>query len=171
MFYSLKKVFASAAAIYAIFVTFMIVFSWSSSAIALEIDKTLRTVPLNDSGEQVTLTIEQMTLGQHKFNSSCAQCHIDGSTKPNPDVDLGAQALALATPARDNISNLVDYLNYPTTYDGLQSLAELHPSVLNLDLFPKMRDLTGEDLEAIAGYILAEPKIIGDQWAGGKPKR
>ena len=106
MFYFFKEAFASAAAIYAIFVTFMIVFAWSSSAIALEIDKTLRTVPLNDSGEQVTLTIEQMTLGQHKFNGSCAQCHIDGSTKPNPDVDLGAQALALATPARDNISSL-----------------------------------------------------------------
>lgn len=175
MFYYLKKVFASAAAIYAaiyaIFVAFMIVFAWSSSAIALEIDETLRTVPFNDSGEQMTLTTEQMTLGQHKFNSSCAQCHIDGSTKPNPDVDLGTQALTFATPSRNNISSLIDYLNHPTTYDGLQSLAELHPSILNLDLFPKMRDLTGEDLEAIAGYILAEPKIIGDQWAGGKPKR
>ncbi|MGB3299717.1 MAG: photosystem II cytochrome c-550 [Phormidesmis sp.] len=171
MFHFLKKVLASAAAIYAVLVMFMIVFAGSDSAIALEIDKTSRTVPLNSSGEQLTLTTEQFMLGQHKFNSSCAQCHIDGGTKPNPDVDLSTQALALATPARDSISSLIDYLNYPTTYDGLQSLAEFHPSVLNLDLFPKMRDLNKEDLEAIAGYILAEPKIIGDQWAGGKPKR
>ncbi len=167
----LKKILASAAALYAIVTALMIAFAWTSSAIALEIDAPLRTVPLNDTGEQTTLTIEQIMLGQQKFNSSCAQCHIDGSTKPNPDVDLSTQTLALATPSRDSVSSLLDYLDHPTTYDGLRSLADLHPSTLNLDLFPRMQGLSRSDLEAIAGYILAEPNIVGERWGGGKPKR
>ncbi|MEM8809310.1 MAG: photosystem II cytochrome c-550, partial [Cyanobacteria bacterium P01_G01_bin.38] len=130
-----------------------------------------RTVPLNASGETLTLSLEQLTVGQRKFNGSCAQCHLDGVSKPNPDVDLGPQALALATPPRDNIESLVDYFENPTTYDGVSSIAELHPSMSRSDLFPKMRDLTEDDLIAIAGYILVQPKILGDQWAGGKPAR
>lgn len=166
-----KRILASAAALYAILVALMIAFGWTSSAIALEIDEALRTVPLNDSGEQTTLTINQIMTGQRKFNSSCAQCHVDGSTKPNPDVDLSPKTLALATPSRDNVTSIIDYLDNPTTYDGLRSIAEFHPSTLNLDLFPIMQDLSRDDLEAIAGYILAEPSIVGEQWGGGKPKR
>ncbi|MGD1857375.1 MAG: photosystem II cytochrome c-550 [Leptolyngbyaceae cyanobacterium] len=143
----------------------------ATEAMAVEISKTTRTVPLNDSGEQITLSIAQLALGQKKFNGSCASCHLDGTTKPNPDVNLGAQGLALAIPPRNTIKNMIDYLENPTTYDGLVSLEELHPSLSRTDLFPKMRDLTEDDLVAIAGYILVQPKIIGDQWAGGKPRR
>lgn len=166
-----RKILVGAAALYSILVALTIVFAWTSSAIALEIDESLLTVPFNDAGEQTTLTVDQLVLGQGKFNSSCAQCHIDGSTKPNPDVDLAPQTLALATPSRNSVVGLLDYLDNPTTYDGLRSLSELHPSTLNLDLFPRMRGLTRDDLEAIAGYVLAEPNIIGEQWGGGKPRR
>ncbi|MEL6383332.1 MAG: photosystem II cytochrome c-550 [Cyanobacteria bacterium J06626_18] len=144
---------------------------WTSAAAAAEIDKATRTVPLNTSGDQITLTTKQLAIGQRKFNGSCAQCHLEGGTKTNPSVDLSPETLALATPSRNNLVSIVDYLEEPTTYDGLKSIADLHPSTLRTDLFPKMRDLTEEDLTAIAGYVLVQPKIVGDQWAGGKPKR
>jgi photosystem II cytochrome c550 len=44
-------------------------------------------------------------------------------TKTNPNVGLDPEALSLATP-RDNIDALVDYLKNPTSYDGLESIAE-----------------------------------------------
>lgn len=161
--------------IYAILVISISSILWTmgfvDKAVAGEISKANRTVPLNESGEQITLTAEQLTVGQRKFNGSCASCHLDGATKPNPDVDLGPQRLALAIPPRNNIESMIDYLENPTTYDGLNPIAELHPSLSRLDLFPKMKDLTEDDLVAIAGYILVQPKIIGDQWAGGKPRR
>ncbi|MEO0456738.1 MAG: photosystem II cytochrome c-550 [Cyanobacteria bacterium P01_A01_bin.114] len=162
-------------AIYAVLVISLSSVLWAvigaNRALAVEIDEATRTVPLNASGETLTLSLEQLVVGQRKFNGSCAQCHLDGVSKPNPDVDLGPQALALATPPRDNIESLVDYFENPTTYDGVSSIAELHPSMSRADLFPKMRDLTEDDLVAIAGYILVQPKIIGDKWAGGKPAR
>jgi len=146
-------------------------FLWVNEAIAIEIDPDIRTVPLNDSGDQVMLTLKQLARGQRQFNSSCAQCHLDGGTKTNPDVNLSPQKLASATPPRNNQEGIVDYLKNPTSYDGSESIAELHPSTMRSDLFPRMRDLTEEDLRAIAGYILVQPKVIGNQWAGGKPKR
>jgi photosystem II cytochrome c550 len=51
----------------------------------------------------------------------------------------------------------VDYLKNPTTYDGLESIAEIHPSIKK-DIYPRMRSLTDEDLTAIAGHILLQPK-------------
>ncbi len=56
----------------------------------------------------------------------------------------------------------------PTTYDGLESIAEIHPSIKSADIFPKMRTLTEDDLVAIAGHILTQPKIVAEKWGGGK---
>ena len=38
----------------------------------------------------------------------------------------------------------------------------------NADIFPKMRSLTDEDLFAIAGHILLQPKVVNEKWGGGK---
>jgi len=76
--------------------------------------------------------------------------------------------LTLATPVRNNITSLVDYMKNPTTYDGLESIAEVHPSIASADIFPKMRSLSEEDLFAIAGHILVQPQIISEKWGGGK---
>ena len=171
MVYTLKRILTRGLAVYAVLAALILAFAFADGAIAVEIDRANRTVPLDDSGQRATLTVEQFSQGQREFNSSCAQCHIDGSTKTNPDVDLSPETLANATPARDNIKSIVDYLNEPTTYDGLRSIAELHPSKPNADIFPTMRNLSNEDLAAIAGYILAEPNIVGEQWGGGKPRR
>ena len=59
----------------------------------------------------------------------------------------------------------------PTTYDGFTEISELHPSIKSADIFAEMRNLTDDDLYAIAGYILIQPKIMGTQWGGGKAYR
>ena len=56
----------------------------------------------------------------------------------------------------------------PTSYDGAQSIAEMHPSMKSKDTFAAMRNLTEEDLKVIAGHILMQPKVVGDRWGGGK---
>jgi photosystem II cytochrome c550 len=56
----------------------------------------------------------------------------------------------------------------PTTYDGLESISEIHPSIQSADIFPKMRTLTDEDLFAISGHILLQPKVVSEKWGGGK---
>jgi photosystem II cytochrome c550 len=58
----------------------------------------------------------------------------------------------------------VDYLKNPTTYDGLESIAEIHPSIKSAD--NDMRSLTDEDLTAIAGHILLQPKIVTEKMGG-----
>lgn len=138
------------------------------SAFATELDVETRTVPKNAQGATIVLTEKQVAQGKLLFNAVCSQCHNGGVTKTNQDVGLEPEALALATPPRNNIESLVDYLKNPTTYDGEQEISELHPSMKSSDIFTEMRDLTDDDLEAIAGHILIQPKINGVKWGGGK---
>jgi len=139
----------------------------SSSSWAIELEDAVRTVPLN-STKTVTLTPEQVKRGKRLFLNTCSVCHTGGITKTNPNVGLDSEALSLATPTRNTIEGLVDYLKNPTTFDGLESIAEIHPSIKSADIFPKMRTLTEDDLFAIAGHILVQPKIVAEKWGGGK---
>ena len=148
-------------------VSFLALLVLSSPSWAIELDEAVRTVPLN-STKTVVLTPEQVKRGKRLFNNTCGTCHTGGVTKTNPNVGLDAEALSLATPARNNIEGLVDYLKNPTTFDGLESIAEIHPSIKSADIFPKMRSLTEDDLYAIAGHIVLQPKIVSDKWGGGK---
>ena len=139
-----------------------------SNASAIELDEETRTVTLDASGNKTTLTTEQVKRGKRLFNSSCGSCHTGGVTKTNPNVGLDTEALSLANPSRNNVEGLVDYLKNPTTYDGLDSISEVHPSIASADIFPKMRALSDDDLFAIAGHILVQPQIISEKWGGGK---
>nr|YP_010198911.1 photosystem II cytochrome c550 [Hydropuntia urvillei]UAD88360.1 photosystem II cytochrome c550 [Hydropuntia urvillei] len=139
-----------------------------NEAYAIELDEATRTVTLEDSGKTITLTPEQVKRGKRLFNNACAQCHNGGITKTNPNIGLEPDSLSKATPARDNINSLIDYMKDPTSYDGTTSIAELHPSIKSAEIFPKMRNLTDEDLFAIAGHILIQPKIESEKWGGGK---
>ncbi|MBE9052506.1 cytochrome c-550 [Nostocales cyanobacterium LEGE 11386] len=138
------------------------------SATAVELDEAIRTVPLNAQGDTVVLSLKQVKEGKTLFQYACAQCHVGGVTKTNQNVGLEPEALALATPNRNNIEGLVDYMKNPTTYDGEEEISELHPSIKSADIFTEMRNLTEDDLVAIAGHILLQPKIVGDKWGGGK---
>jgi len=142
-------------------------FSFVLSAQAIELDEATRTVPL-DSSNSIVLTPEQVKRGKRLFSASCSSCHAGGITKTNPNVGLDIDALSLATPNRSNIKGLVDYMKNPTSYDGLESIAEEHPSIASADIFPKMRSLSEEDLFAIAGHILVQPQIVSEKWGGGK---
>ena len=135
---------------------------------AIELDENTRTVTLEESGKTIVLTPEQVKRGKRLFNNSCAQCHNGGITKTNPNIGLELDSLSLATPPRDNINSLIDYMKEPTSYDGINDIAELHPSIKSAEIFPKMRNLTDEDLFAIAGHILMQPKIAQEKWGGGK---
>jgi len=141
---------------------------FSSTALAIDLDEATRTVVADSSGTTVTLTPEQVKRGKRLFNATCGACHVGGITKTNPNVGLDLEALSLATPRRDNITALVDYLKNPTTYDGLESIAEIHPSIKSADIYPRMRSLTDEDLYSIAGHIMLSPKINTEKWGGGK---
>ena len=137
-------------------------------AVAVELDEDTRTVPLDAKGTKTVLSNEQVKRGKRLFNSTCASCHTGGITKTNPNVGLDPEALSLASPARDNIQELVSFIKAPKTYDGLDSIAETHPSIQSADIFPKMRTLTDEDLFAISGHILLQPKVVSEKWGGGK---
>ena len=135
---------------------------------ALELDEDTRTVTLDGKGNSVVLTPEQVKRGKRLFNNACGTCHVGGLTKTNPNVGLDTESLSLATPVRDNITNLVAYFKDPMSYDGLDSISEIHPSIKSADIFPKMRSLTDEDLFAVAGHILLQPKVVNEKWGGGK---
>jgi photosystem II cytochrome c550 len=142
--------------------------TFTSPALAIDLDEDTRTVPLDSSGTTVILTKEQVKRGKRLFNSSCGQCHVGGITKTNPNLGLEPDALSLATPPRDNINALIEYMKNPMTYDGQESIAETHPSIKSADIFPKMRSLSDEDLFAIGGHVLLQPKLSAEKWGGGK---
>jgi len=126
------------------------------------------TVPADADGSLVTFSEQEIRTGRKLFNNSCGECHAGGITKTNHNVGLDPETLALATPARDNVAALVDYMKDPTSYDGEYSISDVHPSIRSSDIFVKMRDLDDEDLRDMAGYILVAPKVQGMQWGGGK---
>lgn len=138
------------------------------NALAIDLDEATRTVAVDASGTTSVLTPEQVKRGKRLFNASCGSCHTGGITKTNPNVGLDTEALSLATPYRNSVAGLVEYMKNPTTFDGLESIAEIHPSVASADIFPKMRSLSEDDLFAIAGHILLQPKVISEKWGGGK---
>lgn len=140
----------------------------AGQAVAAELDVATRTLPVNGNGETVVLSPKQVAEGKRLFNYACGQCHLGGVTKTDPNIGLDPETLALATPPRNTIDSLVDYMHDPTTYDGLDSIAELHPSTQSADIFPKMRNLTEDNLYSIAGHILLQPKVVGEKWGGGK---
>jgi photosystem II cytochrome c550 len=139
-----------------------------TGASAIDLDEATRTVVADSSGTTVVLTPEQVKRGKRLFNATCGACHLGGITKTNPNVGLDPEALSLATPRRDNIAALVDYMKNPTSYDGLDSIAEIHPSIKSADIYPRMRSVTDEDLYSIAGHIMLQPKIVTEKWGGGK---
>ena len=159
----LKKVIWTAVAALFLFWQFNV-----GTAVALELDEAARTVKLNAQGDTVVMSLEQVKEGKRLFGQSCSYCHNSGRTKTNPNVTLSAKDLEGAEPTRDNIAGIVDYLKDPTTYDGEEYIYELHPNTTRADLYPPMRNLTDDDLTAIAGHILIQPNVSGVAWGGGK---
>jgi photosystem II cytochrome c550 len=136
-----------------------IVFAWQSftgAASALSLNENIRTVPLNEEGAKITLSNQEAQVGSRLFVDNCAQCHIQGKTKTNPNVSLSKESLANAIPARDNLLGLMDYIKNPTSYDGEEDLSLYHLSTERPDLWPEIRNYTDEDIKAVAGHILIQ---------------
>ena len=140
---------------------------WTGAATALELTDEARTVALDEAGSPVVITLKEAKRGQQLFNNICAQCHKGGANKANPNIDLSADSLAGAEPPRDNVVSMVDYIKNPTTYDGEVDISELHPCTERSDLFGEMRNLSEDDLYAMAGYILIQPNT-NPLWAASK---
>ncbi|GAB4218593.1 MAG: photosystem II cytochrome c-550 [Synechococcales cyanobacterium] len=125
-----------------------------------------RTVAFTET-QSITFTPDELTRGKKLFNTACAQCHVGGASYTNPDVGLKLEELELATPRRDNVLAIVDYVKNPTTYDGSESLVEYHPNTQLKGEYPKLRNLSDEDLKVIAGFILYEANNLPG-WGGTK---
>jgi len=137
------------------------------NALALNVDEALRTVKLNAAGDQLVLSNEELSSGERLFYDTCSQCHNSGRTKSNPNVTLSGSDLANAYPARDNVEGIVDYLINPTTYDGEESIDQIHPNTTRTDIFAEMKNYSDEDLKAVAGFVLSAEKIKAS-WGKGK---
>jgi len=75
-------------------------------------------LPLNDRGETRAFTPEDLTRGKRLFEENCKNCHVGGTTLPNPLVSLSLRDLKGAMPPRDTIASLVAFQRLPMSYDG-----------------------------------------------------
>eukprot|EP00440_Ansanella_granifera_P007631 gb/GFBE01008259.1/.p1 GENE.gb/GFBE01008259.1/~~gb/GFBE01008259.1/.p1 ORF type:complete len:225 (+),score=72.02 gb/GFBE01008259.1/:1-675(+) len=125
-------------------------------------------IAVDDKGKTTSLTKEQVIRGKRLFNAACSSCHVGGGTRTNQNVGLSTEELAGAQPNRATIEGLVDYMNSPTTYDGLKDISEVHPSIKAADIWPKMRSMKQQDLYDMSAYILYMNQTIPEKWGGGK---
>ena len=77
-------------------------------------------VPLmiNSQGETRLFSPEDLTQGKRLFEENCINCHVGGSTLPDPTRSLKLATLKGAVPPRDNIESLLAFQREPMDYDG-----------------------------------------------------
>merc|ERR1719189_1949893 len=126
-------------------------------------------IPVDGKGKTINLTKEELIRGKRLFNAACSTCHVGGGTRTNQNVGLGQEELNGAQTTRNTVEGIVDYLNSPTTYDGLKSFCFMvHPSIRAADLWPMMRTMKQKDLYDMSAYILYQNQTIPEKWGGGK---
>lgn len=76
------------------------------------------SLQLDDQGNTRSFTPDDVSSGKRLFEKNCLNCHVGGATLPNPIVSLSQTALQGATPPRNNINSLVNYIRQPMVYDG-----------------------------------------------------
>jgi photosystem II cytochrome c550 len=140
----------------------------ATSALPAKADIEDVTIAADAKGKTTSLTKEGLIRGKRLFIAACSNCHVGGGTRNNPNVGLSIEELNGAVPPRSNIESMVEYLNSPTTYDGLKDLSETHPSIRGADIWPKMRSMKQQDLYDISAYILYMNQTIPEKWGGGK---
>ena len=73
---------------------------------------------LDAEGHTQLFSAQDLTAGKQLFEQNCLNCHVGGATLPDPTISLSLATLQGATPPRNNINSLVEYLRQPMTYDG-----------------------------------------------------
>lgn len=101
---------------------------------------------IDKAGNSRLFSAEELSSGKQLFEQNCINCHVGGSTLPDPSVPLSLAKLAGATPSRDTISGLVNYLRQPMTYDGAEETFWCRQ-------VPESWLPQGE-IEALAGFVL-----------------
>ncbi len=76
------------------------------------------SVDLDGKGLTKQFSGEDLSEGKELFETHCLNCHVGGATLPDPTVSLALNTLAGATPPRDTINGIVNFLREPMTYDG-----------------------------------------------------
>ena len=76
------------------------------------------SLALDGKGQTKSFSGEDLSFGKELFEAHCLNCHVGGATLPDPTVSLALNTLAGATPPRDNINGIVNFLREPMTYDG-----------------------------------------------------
>jgi photosystem II cytochrome c550 len=98
----------------------------NSPAYAASVDPVIRRyfgrepveIKFDTQGTTHQFTPEEFNEGKELFDNSCINCHAGGLNIPYPAVSLSLEKLKAATPPRDSISHLIDYMRYPLSYDG-----------------------------------------------------
>ncbi len=104
------------------------------------------SLTFDQEGQTRSFSPDQLSAGKRFFEQNCMNCHVGGTTLPNPTASLSLKALSAATPARNTIASLVDYMRHPTTYDGSED------SLWCREIPPRW--LPAKDLENLAAFIL-----------------
>lgn len=75
-------------------------------------------VPYDEQGNTRTFTPEDFYQGKELFKEHCIYCHVGGTTVQDPTVSLSLDDLGGATPPRNNVSAIAEFLRNPMNYDG-----------------------------------------------------
>lgn len=75
-------------------------------------------IKIDNQGQTHLFSPEELTEGKRLFTAHCKNCHVGGTTVPDPLVSLSLADLRGATPPRDNVSSLVAFQRKPMSYDG-----------------------------------------------------
>jgi photosystem II cytochrome c550 len=78
-------------------------------------------IQLDAQGQTQLFSAAELSAGKQFFEGNCKNCHVGGSTLPDPTVPLSLAALQQAMPPRDNVLSLVAFLRQPMTYDGTEA--------------------------------------------------
>jgi len=122
----LHRLLLSIRCLVVVFVTCLSVFIVSSPADAA-VDNYVRryldarepvSLDVDGQGQTMQFSAADLSAGKQLFETHCLNCHVGGATLPDPTVSLALNTLAGATPPRDNIKGLVNFLREPMTYDG-----------------------------------------------------
>lgn len=106
---------------------------------------------LDEQGTTRPFSPEELSTGKQLFERNCLNCHVGGSTLPDPSVSLSLKDLKGATPRRDTVEGLVAYFRHPMVYDGSEETVwcrEVPESWLSQ-----------AQVESLAGFILRAAQV------------
>jgi photosystem II cytochrome c550 len=108
-------------------------------------------LPADATGIGQSFTALDLSAGKRLFESNCINCHVGGATLPNPRVSLSLADLRGATPPRDNIGALVQFIRLPQNYQGTED------SYICRQLSPEAA--TDQELAQLAAFILQAARV------------